>query len=432
MLLAVLFTFFGYAASSILSDSGCACTTPGGCSVKMDWTSKLSKWCVINGSCGTTYPGFGQVDSCANAGFPSTQIQQPPLLEWDQGPMTFYTGQTLNLLWTSVNISGGELLRITYKGGSLTINNSANFYSFRISDTVTVTTATPLLLASATTPAVSTNTSQAITIIQSKVQNLVIYDGTGSLLGSTEQCNNQNLTVMWRGLGSAQLGTATVTVKSNGGGGGGGTTVGTPIVIRAAGNVTVNYTLPRSFVPSGFTSYTVQINVNGTYTAASTSFQLTAAPSTTPSVTPSVTPSLSNTPTQTPTQTATPTPTQTATPTPTQSQTPAASLDLLAITRAAQEATLAPILGGIIGGIASILFLIGVYIYYQRRQVIDRKRRALEARRGAINRYEESRRNVYGMNVNGMNVNGMNVNGMNVNKVNPSLNQYRSNPNHHR
>ena len=412
MLLAILFTFLGYATSSILSNSGCPCSVPGGCSVKMDWTSKLSKWCVINGTCGANYPGFGQVDSCAIAGFPSTQIQQPPLLEWDQGPMTFYTGQTLNLSWTSANITGGELLRITYKGETFTMNNSANFYSFRISDTVTVTTPTPLLLSSATTPAVATNTSQTITIIQSKVQNLVIYDGTGSLLGSTEQCNNQNLTVMWRGLGSAQLGTATVTVKSSGGGGGGGTTVGTPIVIPAAGNVTVNYTLPRSFVPSGFSSYTVQISVSGTYTAASTSFQLTAAPSISPSATPSVTSSRSDTPTQTPTQTATQTPTQTTTQTPSVSQTPAASLDLLAMTRAAQEATLGPVIGGIIGGIACILILIGGYTYYQRRQVIDRKRRALEARRGVANRYEESRRNIYG--------------------VNPSLDLYKTHPNHHR
>jgi hypothetical protein len=70
-------------------------TGPLGCSKNLDWSNQTSKWCLTDktaGSCGSFYGGFGYVDSCSQAGFPSVNIVPPTYLEWDQAGYTFLHG----------------------------------------------------------------------------------------------------------------------------------------------------------------------------------------------------------------------------------------------------------------------------------------------------------------------------------------------------
>ena len=428
--------------STIVSDSGCNCLTNGTCATKMDWTGQVSKWCATDGSCGTNQAGFGWVDSCATAGFPSVNLTAPVYLEWDQANYTYYTGQTLTVNWTSQNIVS-DLVKITYQGSTLrTLTTGVNVtngnYSVRLSDSGTsLATNVPLVLTDVSAPAISANSSQLLTILQSKISYVNVYNGPTLVTnGNSFPCDNRNLTIQWRGLGQAGVGIASVTIRSGGGGGGGGTTVGTPVTgLIAQGNMTVNYTLPRSFVPNGFTTYSAQISVQSPgigvapYTLNSLSFSLTAAPSVSPSSTPSstptpsisvgstssTTPSTSPTPTQTPSPslstgaTASNTPTISLTPSQTPSQTPSPSQtptltptqtpppDLAALGRAAAASslnTLQTIIGASIGGALFVCLVGGVsYKLYQRKQLHERRKRRL----GNTRTYEDDRTVVYGI-----------------------------------
>lgn len=417
-----LLTFITSVASIIVSDSGCNCLSNGTCANKLDWTGRVSKWCVTDGSCGTSQAGFGYVDNCTLAGIPSVNLTVPIYLEWDQTNYTYYTGQTLTVNWTSQNIVY-DLVKITYQGTSLRtltpgVNITNQAYSTRLSDTGSwVTTNVPLVLTSVNTPSILANSSQLLTVIQSKISYVNVYNGATLVTnGNSFPCDNRNLTIQWRGLGQAGVGVASVTIRS----GGGGTTVGTALTgLIAQGNMTVNYTLPRSFVPSGFTTYSAQISVQSPgvgvtpYTLNSISFSLSAAPSLSPTSTSSPTPtpsiSVGSTSSPTPTQTSSPslsigatasltssvsiTPSQTSTLTPT--STP--PLDLAALSRAATASSLSAlelVIGATIGGIAFACVIGGVsYKLYQRKLLHEKRIQRL----GHMRTYEEDRKVVYGI-----------------------------------
>ena len=478
MFLLGLFTLIVGVSSTMITDSGCTCaivasaangTGALGCASKLNWLNQTSKWCLTDktaGVCGNFYTGFGYVDSCSQAGIPSVNIVQPTYLEWDQTGYTFYTGQTITVNWTSQNIAVTEWLKIAYSTRTLTtgsgVNVTAGTYSVRISDGGTsVATNVPVIVSSTTSPAIFGNSS-LITVIQSKISYVNVYDG-GNLVttGGSILADGRNVTIQWRGLGQAGVGTASVTVRSSGGGGG-GTTVGTAVTgLVAQGNMTVNYIFPRG-AGSSFGTYTAQISVQSPgvgvapYTLSSNSFSIAVAPTQTPtpSTTPSSTPTPSTTPSATPTPslsfgssasitptrtptpsqtglaspTSTPTPSPSATPTPTQTQTqtpsgtatpsptPTTPPDLAAISKAATKESvdlLTTIVGATVGGLCFVCVIGGVvYKLYQRKVAQDRRARKLSmARRNVIDRGS-----VYGINT------------YIQQRPPPGLQAYRSNP----
>ena len=441
MFLIGLFALILSVSATILTDSGCSCATvangsiavPLGCAARSDWTNQTSKWCLTTGPCGNFHTGFGYVDSCSQAGFPSVNIVPPTYLEWDQTGYTFYTGQTMVVNWTSQNIANSEWLKLAYSARALTtgqgVNVTAGSYAVRISDGGTsVATNVPLVLSSTTSPAVAANVS-LITVIQSKISYVTVYDGANIVAaGGSIVADGRNVTIQWRGLGEAAVGVASVTVRSAGGGGG-GTTIGTAVTgLVAQGNMTVNYIFPRG-AGGGFGTYSAQISVQSPgvgvapYTLSSSSFSVAVAPSQTPSptTTPSATPtpslslgaSASITPSRTPTPSPTslvspsstptvsttpsPTPSETVSITATPSPTPSTPPDLAAISKAASDASvnlLGTIVGASVGGLC--LFCVagfGVYRVYQRRLLQEKRMRRLGATRSRV----DDRTAVYGV-----------------------------------
>ena len=471
-------------SGTILSDSGCSCvvtktalTAPGaatsitaGCSVKPDWLLSTSKWCltdqVASPGCGTLQASFGWADSCAVAGFPTFNVSGSPQLAPDQTPTTFYTGQTLILNWTSQNIAVDEWLRVAYMGVSLRtlttgsgVNITAGSFSVRISDSansITPAGGSPLTL-STTNPSVTSNSQVNITVLQSKIVSATVFDGNRTVGAGSIVTDNRNVTIQWISAGEANVGIATVTIKSNGGFGG-GTTVGTPItgIVVSPGNMTVNYTLPRTFVPGGGggggTTYSAQISVQSPgagvapYTLSSTGFTLIAAPTPTPSPTasnsatktpsstPSTTPtmslgaSFSGTPSITPTvsltataslsfgatpsislsssvtPSVTPTISVTSSQTPTVSttasvtQTPVPSVDYIGMAKAAaaqNESQTGAIVGGAIGGLVALVVL--AFVAFKLNQRYEAHLRRARRLRAPARNYEEEARSLYGV-----------------------------------
>ena len=471
-------------SGTILSDSGCSCvvtktalTAPGaatsitaGCSVKPDWLLSTSKWCltdqVASPGCGTLQASFGWADSCAVAGFPTFNVSGSPQLAPDQTPTTFYTGQTLILNWTSQNIAVDEWLRVAYMGVSLRtlttgsgVNITAGSFSVRISDSansITPAGGSPLTL-STTNPSVTSNSQVNITVLQSKIVSATVFDGNRTVGAGSIVTDNRNVTIQWTSAGEANVGIATVTIKSNGGFGG-GTTVGTPItgIVVSAGNMTVNYTLPRTFVPGGGggggTTYSAQISVQspGTgvapYTLSSTGFTLIAAPtptlsptasnsatktssstpSTTPTMslgasfsgTPSITPTVSLTataslsfgatpsislsssvtPSVTPTISVTSSQTPTVSTTASVTQTPAPSVDYIGMAKAAaaqNESQTGAIVGGAIGGLVALVVL--AFVAFKLNQRYEAHLRRARRLRAPARNYEEEARSLYGV-----------------------------------
>jgi hypothetical protein len=422
----VLLSLFLGSYATITTDTGCSCaltkgtiTTPNasstvavGCSFKTDWNTQSTEWCLTDqtyGLCGTFQPAFGYVDSCGIANFTNIQIQPAAQIEWDQTPYTYYTGQTFNITWDSVNIQSDEWVRIQYvaPGGTRTltsgsgVNITANQFTVRLSDNSNmVATNVPVTLNLPSTASITANSEQQLTVIQSRLLNIgLLNKGATVNSGNTLLCDNENLTIFWRGLGQAQFGLVSLSVRS-----GFGTLVGTALAnIPTSGNVTVNYTLPRSFNPNGGSTYTAQISVQEpgqtAYTGTSVGFRLSAAPTTSPTPTssvtptrtptPSITPTRSPTPTisETPSQTPTPsvtstvsaTPTSSNTPSPSVSKTPAPSLDLAALARNAADAvdTQTPAIAGALGGIGGILILLGALKWYQNKTLTEKRKKRL-------------------------------------------------------
>lgn len=440
-----LLVFLGYltsfATATILSDTGCSCaltksgtTTPGapasvaiGCSSRTDWNGTTSKWCLTdqtNGACGLQQPSFGWVDTCATAGFSTAVVIPPPAyLEWDQGLLTYYTGQTITINWTSVNILADDLIRITYPGGNtrtLTtgsgVNPTAGTYSVRLSDSSnSPATNVAATLATTSNPTTVFGTTNLFSVIQSRVSYINVWDGTRLIAaGNSMVCDNRNITVEWRGLGTAGTGLASLSIRSSFG----GTTVGTALTnIPVSGNTSIVYLCPRTFTPSGLVTYSAQLSVQppgagaNAYTLNSVSFSLSTAPTQTPtpsitptpSKTPSPTPSITPSPSQTSSITASPTPSQTSTPSPSPSRTPSPSttetarpsLDIAAIGRAAASAvdTTTPVVGAVVGTIAAVALVLLGYMVYQRKQLTRKRLSRLKA----THDHAMSRNSLYGI-----------------------------------
>lgn len=435
-------TLFGlsyilYVTATLFTDNGCSCaataaaangTGPLGCAPKLDWTAQLSKWCLTTVPCGQFHPSFGYTDTCSQTGFPSVTLTPPTYLEWDQTEYTFYTGQTLTVNWTSNAIGSNEMLKITYQGLSLrtltaSVNSTAGSFSSRISDSGnSLATNVSVVVSTVSTPAITSNSTQSLTVLQSKISYVNVYNGLSLITtGNSIPSDDRNITIQWRGLGEASVGVASVTVKSNGGFGG-STTVGTPHTgLLAQSNMTVNYTLPRSFVPSGGggTTYSAQISVQSPgvgvapYTLSSVSFSITGAASQTPTATPtpsqtptaslsfgstpSTTSSITSTSSstvsmstsQTSTSTSTPTPSQTSTTSPTPTPPP----DLAALSKAAATET-ANTAAIIIGSLIALCVGVGfAFKVYQRKLSNERRVRKMNTYRSRL----DDRATIYGI-----------------------------------
>ena len=202
------------------------------------------------------------------------------------------------------------------------------------------------------------------------------------LVGGSATCG-QNFSIVYS-VTNATGNLSAVSVQSTGGWGGGGVgTALTGIPFVQGVNNTVNYTCPATFVPgSGGTKYTAVITVDAT-TFKSSAFSIVAAP--TPTRTPTITPSSTPTPTSSVTPSVTPTSSQTPSGTPTPSPSPSSPpvLDIKAIQDASQATSMA-MTGGVIGGIAVLVFCTyGITRLWQRRQ---RRLRRLRSMRTIVQR----------------------------------------------
>lgn len=337
-----------------------------------------------------------------HADFLQVNVQPAPLLEWNQVPTTYYTGQRINISWSEDgSIAPVPLIKATYigAGGTRTltptsgINITDRTFAMRLSDSTNgLATNVPITLSGLTNTSLTMNSQELITIVQSKIQNIAVYDGTRLMVtGQSAVCDDRLFTVQWRGLGQAQFGNATLTMNSNGGGGGQFGTSLTGIPVTSA-NMTTNFTCVRTLVPSFFRTYSFTISVaelgQNAYTGTSSSFSLTQAPSpsNTPSVTPtssrtpssspSVTPTISNTPspsqTPTPSNTPTPSPSSSRTPTASTTETARPSVDYAGIAAAAAAAANAQtgvIAGGVVGGLVLVFMILSAWKVYSYEQL---------------------------------------------------------------
>jgi hypothetical protein len=338
----------------------------------------------------------------AFADFTQVNVQPAPLIEWNQVPTTYYTGQTINVTWSYNTFLPSDQVRVTYvgAGGTRTLTSTASAlagtFAMRLSESTNgLTTNVPVTCTLATNASSTMNSQELISIVQSRIQNIAVYDGTRLMVsGQSAVCDDRIFSVQWRGLGQAQFGTATLTMQSSGLGGG---QFGTALAnIPVVANMTTNFTCVRTLVPSTFRSYSFSISVaepgQNTYTGSSSSFSLTQAP--TPSNTPSTTPSSTRTPSITPSNTPSPSVTpstsqsNTPTPSPTPSRTPSMtpspsttetarpSIDYAAIAEraaSAANAQTAELAGSILGTLAGLLFIVGGYKYYTY-QTLTKKR----------------------------------------------------------
>lgn len=354
------------------------------------------------------------IQSVFSQSFLSFEPIPAPLIEWDQPNTTYYTGQTIQMNWTSQNFLSSDLARIQYvgAGGTRTLTTGSGTsiqggtYSVRLSDSANgVASSVPLTIAHATNTANSLSSTTRITVIQSRLINIIPLDGTRTLGGGqTAVCDNRNLTVTWRGLGEAQFGVATVTLRRQSGFSG-TQTLATVNNILISGNTSIDLFCSRSVTPSTSNSYGFEISVQkpggSSYTGTSPTFNFLTAPSPSPSS--SITPTSSITPSPTPSVTPSPSFSQTPTPsvstsnTPTPSTTPTAnpSIDYAGIARAAAESvdTQTPAIAGALGGIGGILVLVGVWRWYEKRELTKKRLLRLQM----TSRFVKEANSVYGM-----------------------------------
>jgi hypothetical protein len=338
----------------------------------------------------------------------------PPMIEWDQTNMIFYSGQTIQMNWTSQGFAAGDLARIQYPGagGTRTLTTgsgtliSNGVYAVRLSDSGNgVATNQALTIALASNTNINLQSSQRISVIQSRLTNIVPLDGT-RVLGSGQNtiCDDRNLTVTWRGLGESQFGVATVTLRRQSGFTG-AQTLATQSNLPVSGNVSVTLLCPRSVSPSTSNSYAFELSVQepggSAYTGTSATFTFSAAASTSP--TPSVTPTSSKTPSPSPSNTPSPsvtpsvsaTPSQTPSNTPSSTPTAAPSLDLALIARNAAESvdTQTPAIAGALGGIAGVLLLLGAGKWYQDKVLTEKRKKRL----AMTSRFAREAQSAYGL-----------------------------------
>ena len=365
-----------------------------------------------------------QILSVFSQMFVSFDPLSPSRIEWDQTNTSFYTGQTIQMNWTSQGFTASDLARIQYTGagGTRTLTTGSGTpillgsYSVRLSDSSNgLATNQPLTIALASNTNINLQSTQRITIIQSKLMNIVPLDGVRVLGGGqTATCDDRNLTVNWRGLGEAQFGLASVTLRRQSGFSG-TQTLATRSNIPVSGNMSILLFCSRSVTPSTTNAYAFELSVQesggAAYTATSPTFNFVTAPS--PSPTPSVTPTSSKTPSPSPSNTPSPsltsspsmTPSRTATVTPsitpssslTPSTTPtaAASLDLALIARSAAESvdTQTPAIAGALGGIGGVLLLLGAGKWYQNKVMTKRRMK----RQAMTSRFAREAQSMYGI-----------------------------------
>ena len=354
------------------------------------------------------------VNSVFSQSFLSFEPLPPSFIEWDQMNKTYYTGQTITMNWTSQNFLSTDFARIQYPGAggtrTLTTGSGAPIppgtFSVRLSDSSNgLATNVPLTIAQTSNTANSLQSSTLITVIQSKLMNIVAMDGNRTLGGGQNTvCDNRNLTVSWRGLGEAQFGTVSIVLRRQGG------FLGTQTLasvsgILVSGNVSIDIVCPRGTSPSSSNSYAFQLTVNepggADYTGNSPSFNVAVAATPTPS--PSVTPTSSKTPSPSPSSTPSPSFSNTATPsvtpsrtaTPSTTETARPSIDYAAIGRAAAEQvdTTTPAIAGAIGGIGGVLILLGVGKWYQNKIMTEKRKKRLQM----TSRFIKEAQNIYGV-----------------------------------
>jgi hypothetical protein len=361
---------------------------------------------------------FTWISSLSQQVFTAFEPIAPSLIEWDQSNTTFYTGQTIQLNWTSQNFGSSDLARIQYpgSGGTRTLTSGSGTpilsgtYSVRLSDSGNgVASNVPLTIALATNTAISLSSSTRISVIQSRLINIVPLDGTRTLGGGQNTvCDDRNLTVMWRGLGEAQFGSVSVVLRRQSGFSG-TQTLASVSGIPVSGNTSVTMVCPRTTSPSSSNSYAFQLTVNepggADYTGTSPSFTVAVAPTPTPTPTSSPSPTSSSTPSPSPSKTptpsvsitSTPTPSQTPTvsPTPSTSETARPSIDYIAIGRAAadQVDTTTPAVAGALGGIGGILIVLGGVKWYREKVLTERRKR----KQAMTSRFVQQATSLYGI-----------------------------------
>jgi hypothetical protein len=338
------------------------------------------------------------ITSVLSQSFQSVDIIPAPLIEWDQQPYTYYTGQILNTTWTSQGFQSTDFARITYPGvgGTRTLTTgsgvliNATSYKVRLSDSSNgLATNVPVIIAESTNTTNALNSNQLITVIQSKLMNIVPLDGNRTLGGGQNTvCDDRNLTVTWRGLGEAQFGLASITLRRQGGFFGTQTLI-SQTNLPVSANVTFELRCPRTTTPSSSNAYAFEVSVQepggSAYTGTSVSFNVATAPTPTPTPTSSPTPSKTTTPSPSPSNTPTPSPSLTSSPTSSPSMTSSTtetarpSIDYAAIGRAAAEQvdTTTPALAGALGGIGGVLILIGGVKWYQNKVMTEKRKKKL-------------------------------------------------------
>jgi hypothetical protein len=341
---------------------------------------------------------FTYISTVVSQSFQSVDIIPAPQIEWDQSPTTFYTGQTLNTTWTSQGFQSTDFARITYPGvgGTRTLTTgsgvliNATSYKVRLSDSNNgVATNVPVTIAESTNTTNALNSNQLITVIQSKLMNIVPLDGNRTLGGGQNTvCDDRNLTVTWRGLGEAQFGVASISLRRQGGFFGTQTLI-SQTNLPVSANVTFELRCPRTTSPSSSNAYAFEVSVQepggSAYTGTSASFNVATAPTPTPTSTSSPTPSKTTTPSPSPSNTPTPSPSLTSSPTSTPSMTPSTtetarpSIDYAAIARTAAESvdTTTPAVAGALGGIGGVFLLIGAVKWYKNKVMTEKRKKKL-------------------------------------------------------
>jgi hypothetical protein len=347
--------------------------------------------------------------------FLSFTVDPAPQIEWDQTSYLYYTGQTINTSWSAENMLSTDTATITYQGaggtrtltsGSGSLIGNGSSYAARLSDSSNgLATNVPLTITLSRTASINRQSSQLISVVQSKLMNIVPLDGNRTLGGGQNiVCDDRTLTLQWRGLGRAQFGTASVILRRQSG------FTGTQILasvsnIPVSGNMSLFLLCPRTATPSSSNPYAFQITVSepggSDYTGTSASFTVATAPtpsntptrSPTPSNSPTPSISVSNTPTSSPSFSNTPTPSSSLTPSTTETARP--SIDYAAIARTAAESvdTTTPAVAGALGGIGGILILLGGgKWYYTKVQTEKRKRK-----QAMTSRWVQEASSVYGV-----------------------------------
>jgi len=445
------FLLIHVASAAYISDNGCPCsntanlTINGGCRLRalgFDGVTSGVTWCltdqVKSPGCGTL-SGYGYADTCVNAGFTSAAVlPNQVLLVPGQDQWTFYTGQSINLTWSSTLFENNE--RVIFSvytpnnpplrnilgtggggGGITSVSENITRGSLRAGLVISTSTFTPVvttvgnvgvpsplqfsILSSGTNNANSEarvmNSTQLITILQHRIINVEAYFNNSLLTPSTNlPLDDRIITVRWSAQGFARRGTATVTFQRCGGGGGcsqgnpqTGSSFGMPVTLTLDASLTsyeVNLTMQRA-TTNNFQAnalYQVSVQVTGNYNYGTVGFVLGVAP--TPSPTPTYTP------------TGTVTPTATGTPSPTKS--PVDLLTALLREQAekqkadaeAAKAAVTGIVGGVVGGVIFAIVLgFVVFKVIQRRQSAERRQRKLAATRRATT----ERESIYGVTI---------------------------------